>query len=159
MQNIIVRFLKDFFYKPTYEWSNDVMFDLFWMVFPTFGPMTAGLIQTQTVNVPNDSDFECRALVYHLDAAAAQGASNTLAIPNITALLNDSGSGRNLMNAALPLPMIASPDGNHSPVELPWPKIFTRNSTISLTLTNFDAAAATNNIRVAMCGRKIFSAS
>lgn len=98
-------------------------------------------------------------MIYHLDAAAAQGASNTLAIPNITALLNDSGSGRNLMNAALPLPMIASPDGNHTPAEFPWPKIFTRNSTISLTLTNYDAAVATNNIRVALYGRKIFSAT
>lgn len=151
-------FPNDYTYEPLYNWQRPVMFDLFYLVFPTFGPMTAGLIQTQTVNIPNDSDFECRRLHYHVDAAAAQLTVATAAIPNITILINDSGSGRNLMNAAAPLATVCESEA-FAGTPLPWPKIFTRNSTISITLTNFDAAVVTNNIRITMAGRKIFSAS
>lgn len=158
MQPVQIAFPVDYFYQPTYDWRKQVAFDLFYVVFPTFGPMTAGLIQQQTVNIPNDSDFECRQITYHIDAAAAQLAMATVIVPNVTILINDSGSGRNLMNAAVPLASVATPEAVQ-PVPLAWPKIFTRNSTISITLTNFDAAAATNNIRITMAGRKIFSAS
>lgn len=160
MSTFFTTIVRDFFYKPTYQWGGNVNLDLFWLVFPTFGPMTAALVQTQTVNVPNDSDFECRAICYHMDSAAGQQASNTDPIPNITAMLTDSGSGRQLMSAPIPLGLLASSDSPQATkVELPWPKIFTRNSTISLQLTNFDAAVATNVVRVVMAGRKIFSAS
>lgn len=150
-----IQFPPDYLYQPTYEWGNSVSFDTFWMVFPTFGPFTAGLNVTNSINVPNDADFEVRRIIYHVDAAA-QLTQATQIIPNITLLLTDSGSGRNLMNAAAPIASIACPEAGPA-VDLPWPKIFTRNSSIQASLTNFDGAATTFLIRLTLAGRKIFS--
>lgn len=153
---IVQQFPADYLYQPTYNWATPVRFDTFWLVFPTFGPMTAGLQQTQQVNIPNDSDFECRRLSFHVDAAGAQLTVATAILPNMTILINDSGSGRNLMNAAAPLASVAESEA-FSEQDMVWPRIFTRNSQIAITLTNFDAAAVTNNIRITMHGRKIFT--
>ena len=153
---LVYAFPADYTYDPLYDWQNDVEFDPFWLVFPTFGPMTAGLASTQIATIPNDADFECRRGVYHVDAAAAQLTVGTLVIPNMTILITDSGSGRNLMNAAAPLASVLDNETNGE-TNLVWPKIFTRNSQISITLTNFDAAATTNSVRITLCGRKIFS--
>ncbi len=145
-------------YLPTYDWQNPVLFDPFWLVFPTFGPFTAAAQLQQQVNVPNDADFECRRILYHFDLAAAALTQATAFVPNITIMLTDSGSGRNLMSAAAPLGSIASAEASQTPIDLPWPKIFTRNSTITAVLTNFDAAQTTANVRLTLAGRKIFSA-
>lgn len=153
---ITYTFPADYLYKPTYDWQQDVEFDVFWLVFPTFGPFTAGLNISASVNVPNDADFECRRISYHFDLAAAALTVATAFVPNITLLLTDSGSGRNLMNAAAPLASIAYPEGQ-PPQDLAWPKIFTRNSTITASLTNFDVAQTTGNVRLTLGGRKIFS--
>lgn len=154
---LVYREPDDYSYRPTYRWQRPVQFDLFWLVFPTFGPMTAALAQNQQAVVPNEADFECRRIMYHIDAAAAQFVVAAAIIPNITIQIQDSGSGRNLLNNAGPLASIACAEAAVTPMDLPWPKIFARNSTITITLTNFDAAAATNNIRITMAGRKIFS--
>ena len=144
-------------YMPSYDWLNPVLFDVFWLVFPTFGPFTAAAQLQQQVNVPNDADFEVRRIMYHFDLAAAALTQATSFVPNITIMLTDSGSGRNLLSAAAPIGSIASAEAAMTPIDLPWPKIFTRNSTITITLTNFDAAVATNTFRLVMAGRKIFS--
>jgi len=148
----------DYLYQPTYEWQGPVEFDQFWLVFPNFGPFTAGLNLQQTATIPNDADFECRRISYHIDAAAAQLTVGTVIIPNVTILITDGGSGRALMNQAAPLGSIADDEAG-APRDLAWPKIYTRNSLITVSLTNFDAAATTNNIRITMAGRKIFSVS
>jgi len=145
----------DYLYHPTYEWMNEVEFDAFWLVFPTFGPFTAGLNQQQSVTIPNDSDFECRRIAYHIDAAT-QLTTGTTIIPNITMLLTDGGSGRALMNAAVPIASVAYSEAI-TPIDLAWPKIFTRNSLITCSLTNFDGAATTFLVRITLIGRKIFS--
>lgn len=155
---LIYKLPADFLYQPTYDWQNDVEFDAFWLVFPTFTAFTAGLNIQQSVNVPNDADFECRKIMYHFDLAAAALTVVGAFVPNIAILLTDSGSGRNLMNAAAPLASVANCEGQSSP-DLVWPKIFTRNSTITASLTNFDVAQTTGNVRLTMCGRKIFSPS
>ena len=144
----------DYLYEPLYDWSQPVEFDLFWLVFPTFTTLTAAQSNQQVVNVPNDADFEVRRIIYHVDVAAAQ--ATTLIVPNVTILIVDSGSGRALMNNAAPLASVACAEST-TPIDLPWPKIFTRNSQVTVTLTNFDVAAATNNLRITLAGRKIFS--
>jgi hypothetical protein len=146
----------DYLYHPTYEWQNEVEFDAFWLVFPTFSTFTQGLNIQQTATVPNDADFECRRIMYHCDAAAGQTTVSTVPVPNMTILITDGGSGRALMNQAAPLASICSDEGAE-PRDLCWPKIFTRNSLITVSITNFDAAVVTNNIRITMAGRKIFS--
>jgi hypothetical protein len=153
---LIYRLPADFLYYPTYDWQTPVDFDIFWLVFPTFATFTAGLNIVKTVNVPNDADFEVRRIIYHCELAAAALTVATVFLPNITILLTDSGSGRNLMNAAVPLPSIASAESGPQR-DLIWPKIFTRNSQITASLTNYDVAQTTMNVRLTLCGRKIFS--
>lgn len=154
---IVYRMPQDYLYTPTYDWRGPVEFDVFWLVFPTFVTFTAGLNIVQTVQVPNEADFECRSILYHVDAALAQLTQATAIIPNITILLTDGGTSRQLMNAAVPLASVASAESTFPARELPWPKMFQRNSTITASLTNFDVAATTNNVRLTLCGRKIWN--
>ena len=150
-----IAFPPAYWYRPTYDFPGKVGFDWFTYVFPTFAAIGVGAANQQQLIIQNDSDFECRRIVFHMDLAAAAYTTSTQPMPNVTALIVDSGSGRQLMSAAVPLASIATLEGQ-PPVDLPWPKIFIRNSTISLTLTNFDAAVATANFRVSLQGRKIF---
>lgn len=127
--------------------------DWFSYVFPTFAALAPAANATQQVNIQADSDFEVLQIAYHADIAAAAFVYNTRPIPNITALMTDTGSGRQLMSAAIPITAIMG-IAEH-PYWLPQSKIFQRNATIALQLTNFDAAA-TYNVRVSLIGRKIY---
>jgi hypothetical protein len=153
----LIAYPSGYLYDPCYTWEKPVIFDWFSYVFPTFAAIAALSAATpqQQIQIQNDSDFELRWITYHMDNAAAAFNQGNAPLANITALIVDSGAGRQLMNAAVPLGAIATPE-TVQPRPLPWPKTFTRNSTITLALTNFDAAA-TPNIRVTLHGRKIFS--
>lgn len=131
---------------------NKTISDFFCYFFPAFAIAPAAQ-QTQQVQIQADSDFELLQLMYHADIAAAAFVWNTRPIPNVTALITDTGSGRQLMSAAVPLTAIAGIA--EQPAWLPQTKIFQRNAAVSLQLTNFDAAV-TYNLRVTMVGRKIF---
>jgi hypothetical protein len=141
-------------YFPTYEFDQNVAFDVFDYVFPTFTTLAAAASAQQQVLIQNDSDFECRRISWYATIANAAFVSAAIPVPSVTAVLTDSGSGRNLENNPVPLVMIGY-GPLQQPFDLAWPKIFTRNSSITLTLTNFDAAAS-YNIRVTLHGRKIF---
>lgn len=132
----------------------NVVLDYFSYVFPTFtGLAPLGVSATQQVQIQADSDFELLQLMYAADIALAAYVWNTRPIPNISAVITDTGSGRQLMNGSVPLTAIAGIA--EQPAWLPQTKIFQRNATVSLQLTNFDAAV-TYNVRVTMVGRKIF---
>lgn len=153
----LIAYPPSYLYQPTYEWQRKVEFDFFAYVFPTFTALAAAASQQQQIIIQNDSDFELRRIVYHADIAQAAYLSGTRPIPNYTLQILDSGSGRNLFSAAAPLGAIASSeDQTGGRNDLVWPKIFTRNSTIVATMTNFDAAVVTYSIRLVLLGRKIF---
>lgn len=149
----LIAFPAAYLYEPTYNFGGPVSFDWFTYMFPLFPAIPLAGTNTQQVIIQNDSDFELRRIVYHEDIAAAAYTDSARPIPNCTILITDSGSGRNLMSNPVPLSSIACFGDN--PVDLPWPKIFTRNSTIQVAITNFDAAV-TPNIRLSFQGRKIF---
>jgi hypothetical protein len=131
----------------------NIVVDYFVYVFPTFTIAPAGVSVTQQVQIQADSDFELLQLMYAADIALAAYVWNTRPIPNISAVITDTGSGRQLMNGAVPLTAIAGIA--EQPAWLPQTKVFQRNATVALQLTNFDAAV-TYNVRVSMVGRKIF---
>ena len=133
--------------------QDNIIVDLFSYVFPTFTIAPAGVAVTQQIQIQADSDFELLQLMYAADIALAAYVWNTRPIPNITAIMTDTGSGRQLMNGAVPLTAIAGIA--EQPAWLPQTKVFQRNASVSLQLTNFDAAV-TYNVRVTMVGRKIF---
>lgn len=128
--------------------------DFFVYVFPEF-TIANGANQTQQLTIQADSDFEVQQIAYHATIADAAYLYNTRPIPNVTAILTDTGSGRQLMSAAAPLPSFASGLNGELPGFLPTFKTFQRNSAIQLQLFNFDAAAS-YILTVSLIGRKIF---
>lgn len=150
----MIAFPANYLYQPVYDFPPGAQFDYFGYVFPTFAAIAVGGNATQQVTIQADSDFEIRRIQYHADIAAAAFVANTRPIPNYTIQLTDSGAGRNLFNIPAPLDSIAT--FGEQPVDLPWPKIISRNSTLLCQLTNFDAAVATYTVRIVLLGRKIF---
>ena len=150
----IIAFPDGYRYEPTYHFPQRVVFDWFTYEFPLWAAIAVGATVQQQILIQADSDFELRRIAVHFTLAEAAFVSAAVPYSNISALITDSGSGRNLMNNPVPLDMIASLPGQ-SPRDLTWPKIFIRNSTITVALTNFDAAA-TPLVRLSFQGRKIF---
>lgn len=151
----IIRFPDASQYVPVYNFDRPVSFDWFGYVFPTFSDIAVGATQQQQIIIQADSDFELRRICYHYTRVDAAFTQSTRPIPNISIQIQDSGSGRNLFNAAVPLTSIANgPDQQQR--DMTWPKIFARNSTIVVQLTNFDAAVADGDTRLSFFGRKIY---
>lgn len=129
--------------------------DFFTYQVPVFSNLaiTNGTATNQVV-IQADSDFEWCHASYEFDLAASTYTYNGRNIPNMTILITDSGSGRQLMNAAVPvISIFGRPE---MPYVLPVSKVFKANSTINFTATNFDAAVNTGNLRLSLIGYKIF---
>lgn len=110
-------------------------------------------VANDIINIEADSDFILQKMTYEADIAAAAFTFTTRPIPLVTIQLTDSGSGRQMMQNAIPL---SSFMGNGElPFIVPNPRKFLRNSTIQVAFTNFDAAV-TYNIRLAFIGYKIY---
>jgi len=105
------------------------------------------------INIEADSDFILQKFAYEADIADAAFTFTTRPIPLINIQLIDSGSGRQLMQNAIPISSFMG-DGQ-LPFILPNPRKFLRNSTIQIAYTNNDAAI-TYNIRLAFIGYKIY---
>lgn len=88
------------------------------------------------------SDFYLTAITQFSTIAATAATTSTLAIPQVTVLITDSGSNRQLMFNPVPLGVIAG-DVNH-PHRLIHPRLFLRNSNIQIQLTSIDAQTFTN---------------
>ena len=118
-----------------------------------FSAVASGASATGNINIQADSDFVLQKLTYYADIAAAAQTANTRVIPNATIVITDTGSGRQLMESAVP---IASLFGTGQlPFILPTPRLFQARSTISLIVANFDAAV-TYNIRLSFSGYKLY---
>lgn len=117
-----------------------------------FLPLGASASTTSSVQVQNDSDFVCLSIF--ADVRSSDNAT-TLAFPQwpFTISLQDTGAGRNLQSAAVPLSNIAAPNqfGQRGLVQ---PNFFAASSTISATLTNLTATA--QNIRLTFAGVKVY---
>lgn len=69
-------------------------------------------------------------------------------------LIQDTGSGRNLMNQAVP---VASMFGTGQlPFILPRQRIFVARAVVNVTITNLDAANPINTLRLSFIGEKGF---
>lgn len=128
--------------------------DMFSYVFPVFSGIAVAASQTQSLQISADSDFEVLQMAYHMTVAQAAFTDSTRPVPNMSIMLLDTGSGRNLMNNPVPLASIAGTGVN--PYFLPVTKTFARNAQIQATLTNFDAAVATAYVYITLVGRKIY---
>jgi hypothetical protein len=131
-----------------------------WFSYPLRFQSVAELaVPTQNIQIDAGSDFYLTALTYF---ATVNGSTSVLTVssvgvPVVTALITDSGSNRQLMNAPVPISLIFG-DGNH-PHRLIHPRLFFRNSTITVALSSINTAADTtwDNIWLNFEGFRIYS--
>jgi hypothetical protein len=129
------------------------MFEDFFIYNANFAALAPAAVATQVINIQADSHFKWSEATYEADIAAAAFLDGTRPIPNVTVQIQDSGTGRTLFNAPIPIPSIFGT--GQLPFILPIPRVFMARSSITLTATNFDAAV-TYNLRLALIGTKLF---
>lgn len=132
-----VKYLRD-----TYSYSA---------VFPSLAPGADG---TYAINIKADADFAWQKGQYMVDNAAASQTNASRIIPLVTILLVDGGSGRQLMDQALPLSSLFGI--GELPFILPQPKVFARSSTLLVEVHNYDAATTYTNLYVTLHGTLLF---
>lgn len=138
--------------NPYKSYLNPTMGDLIDITFYTTQvTLTAGQSLPTTINIDAGNDFYWFASTYEADVAGVSfdATTNQRVYPLINVVITDSGSQRQLMNAAVPLPTIAG-DGN-LPYRLLLPRMFQANSIIQFAWTSFEATRA-DTIRFVMHG-------
>ena len=135
--------------------KGQILDDPFFYVFPLFTNIAAAGSQQQVIQFQADSYFRIEQIALHFNLANATFQWATRNIPNASLVLTDSGSGRQLMNGAIPLTALSGYDG--SPFILPIPKIMNPSATMVGVVSNFDAAVATGQYIITLIGRKLYN--
>ena len=115
----------------------------------TFTGLAAAATATQVLSIAANADFIFTNLHYHANVAnAAQTVGNkTVALCRL--LITDSGSNEQFSSAAVDLENYATNAWFPNPVE--YPRIVSGRSTLTVQLTNYDAAS-TYNVDLAFTG-------
>lgn len=108
---------------------------------------------TQSFTVQADSDFLWTSGAFFADIAANAQTDDSRVLPLISCLILDTGSGRQLMNTAVPITSLFGT--GQLPFVLPRQRPFRANATVSITLNNY-SAATDYNIRLSLIGEKGF---
>ena len=116
-------------------------------------PINFGTSVTRTLQIEADSDFHSLKMTYLANIAAAALTDSTRVIPLIRIQVQDTGSGRNLFNQAVPIPTIMGTGELPFIIPLKQGRQFKSNSGITFTLTNY-SAAVNYNIDVVLSGVK-----
>ena len=119
---------------------------------------------TDTIQIEADSSFILQKLAYHStpqtfvaqSGTAIAVVESTRLIPPVSVVITDTGSGRQLMPSPIPIPSLFGT--GQLPFILPNPRLFRRNSTISVQFTNLDNVAIWT-VRLAFIGYKVYATS
>lgn len=114
--------------------------------------LAAGASATDQVSINADSDFVWEKTSYFATLASAAQTDSSRVIPLVNVSITDGGSGRNLQDDPTPLPAIAGNGG--LPLNLSVPRVFDANATVSVTFSNFDAAATYTDLYMVFHGYK-----
>lgn len=118
-----------------------------------FAALANGDSATSNIQIQADSNFKWIKAACEANLAAAAQTDSSRVIPLVSILITDTGSGRQLMSAAVP---IANMFGTGLiPFILPVPRIFNARSNIAVTVANY-SAATTYNLRLSFIGTKMF---
>lgn len=126
--------------------------------FYTYSVTTIGLAAAASASgalqIEADSNFWLQKLTFNAVISAVGTVGTVVASPNVTVLLTDTGSGRQLMSAAIPIPSLFGT--GQLPFILPNPRVFKRNSSIAVSFTSYEAANSLT-VRLALIGYKEYS--
>lgn len=119
--------------------------------------LVAGASLPVNVNIQADSDFKLVKLTQFSNnhASITNQQESTRVLPLVTVQLVDTGSGRNLFSAPVPIPALFG-DGR-IPFILPIIRIFKASATLTVTFTNYDSALA-YDVYLHFIGTKLFRA-
>ena len=115
--------------------------------------LIAGATVNGSIDIQADSDFVWLKSAFFADIAGADQTADDLVIPLCTIQIVDTGSGRNLVESAVPVPSLFGT--GQLPFVMPIPRLFFARSTIQLQVTNFNAASA-YNLRLSFIGYKAY---
>lgn len=118
-----------------------------------FSGVAAGASANGSIIIQADSDFILQKMAYFADVAAAGQTESSRVVPLMTLQMIDTGSGRQFMESAAPIPSLFGT--GELPFVLPQPRLFFARSTIQLQVTNFDASD-TYNLKLSFIGYKAF---
>lgn len=123
-----------------------------------FTAVAEGDRDSTNIQIDASSDFFLTALTYFatIDSSTAVIDVSTTVVPVATLLITDNGSNRQLMNAPVPLFLLAG-DGNH-PHRLIHPRLFRANSSVAFTLNSINTSQnlTYDNIWINLEGFKIY---
>lgn len=108
---------------------------------------------TGQFTIEADSNFLWQEASYQADVALAAVTDSSRIIPLVNVTIQDSGSGRQLMNTATPIPNIFGT--GELPFLLPTPRFFRAQTTVSINVSNY-STATTYNLRLSFIGTKFF---
>lgn len=94
-----------------------------------------------TIQIDSGIDFYWYAATFQVDIGGNLQTESSAVVPLVTVLINDTGSRKNLMNAAIPVTAIGGP--GERPYRLPRPRLFRASSTINFTWTAYVIAGQT----------------
>lgn len=119
-----------------------------------FSGLAAAASASNSFTVQQEADFILTKINVTADIAGGAITESTRIIPLVTVLINDTGSGRNLMSQAIPIPNLFGSGG--LPFILPRQRIFVASSVVNVTVSNY-SAGTTYNLRLSFIGEKAFT--
>lgn len=140
-------------WKMIKEGSDRIEMDFYSYSF-YLASLANGVSGTDTINIQANSAFVVVKSTVFADIAGAAQTEATRVIPLLTVSITDSGSGRNLQNAAVPIASIAG-DGK-LPFVWPRQRLFEPSSAVSAVFTNYSNATTYANIYLTLIGFQVF---
>lgn len=119
------------------------------------GNMAASAVVNTSLPISADADFEWIKSTAFATLNGGTAPFTNAQVTECAVLLTDSGSGRQLMSAAVPVSSIFGT--GELPFINPLPRLFKANSNINLQVTNLSTSNSYNNIFLNFCGYKMFS--
>lgn len=133
---------------PGVQYSED--FTVYELDFLAVAPAATA---NNAIQIQADSAFRWTKSAFYATIANAAFTLSAIPIPSMTIQIVDTGSGRQLFNAAVPVTNVFG--RGELPFINPVGRIFKERSSIAVTVANFDAAV-TYNLRLSFIGTKLF---
>lgn len=115
----------------------------------SFTGLAQGQSQSKIVAIAANADFIALNFNYHVSTGAVQNVS-TVTVPFIRLLCVDTGSNEQFTNEAIDLMNYAT--GDDFAQLLPYPRILSGKSSISVQVQNYAPAAETYGIELSIAG-------
>lgn len=117
--------------------------------------VAAGTSVSALINIEANSDFVWLKTAYMADIAGAAQTDSSRVLPLVRVSITDSGSGVNLQNLPVAISTLAGHEG--LPLNLSQPRVFSANSNISLTFSNYSDSTTYANVDISFIGyRKLY---